>query len=116
MNKLVKYTFVIFLFLIVLKIVHFDNRPFKFEKYKTSREFTSALNNDFTGKNLTEVKGIMEASGAKCEITKHKIRCYYEKFNITEINYLCYESIMYSDVNNRIVKIKAWRGYDIAWP
>jgi hypothetical protein len=116
MHKCVKYTLLILLFLIVLKIVNFDNRPFKFEEYKTSSEFISALNNYFAGKNLTEVKGIMEASVAKCEITKHKIRCYYEKFNITQINYLCYESIMYSDDNNKIVKIKARRFYDLAWP
>ncbi|MBY0580104.1 MAG: hypothetical protein K2P53_00250 [Rickettsiales bacterium] len=116
MNKLVKYTFLILLFLIVLKIIHFDNKPFKFEEYKTSSEFTSALNDNFAGKNLKEVERIMEASCAKCEISKNKIRCYYEKFNITQINYLCYESIMYSDDNNKIVKIKARRFYDLAWP
>jgi|APCry1669189034_1035192.scaffolds.fasta_scaffold07591_3 hypothetical protein len=116
MNKLVKYTFLILLFLIVLKIIHFDNRPFKFEEYKTSSEFISALNNYFAGKNLTEVKGIMEASGAKCEIFENELSCDYEKFNITQINYLCYESIMYSDDNNKIVKIKARRFYDLAWP
>ncbi len=116
MNKFVKYTLLILLFLIVLKIVNFDNRPFKFEEYKTDNEFKSALNQYFAGKNLKEVERIMEASGAKCEITKNKIRCYYEKFNITQINYLCYESIMYSDDNDTIVKIKAWRGYDLAWP
>ena len=34
MNKLVKYTFLILLYLIVLKKKHFDNKPFKFEEYK----------------------------------------------------------------------------------
>jgi hypothetical protein len=116
MNKFVKYTLLILLFLIVLKIVNFDNRPFKFEEYKTDNEFKSALNQYFAGKNLMEVKGVMEASGAKCEISKHEISCDYEKFNITQINYLCYESIMYSDDNDTIVKIKAWRFYSIAWP
>jgi hypothetical protein len=116
MNKLVKYTFLILLFLIVLKIIHFDNKPFKFEEYKTSSEFTSALNDNFAGKNLKEVERIIEASGAKCEIFENELSCDYEKFNITQINYLCYESIMYSDDNDKITKIKAWRFYSIAWP
>ena len=105
-NKFVKYTFLTLLLLIVLKMVmgiQFDNRPFKFEEYKTNSEFTSALNNYFVEKNLKEVKRIMEASDAKCVITKNKISCNYEKFNITQINYLCYESIMYSDDNDKIV-------------
>lgn len=45
----------------------FDNRPFKFERYKDSKQLEIALKNKFpAGTNMDDVKLILEESGAKC--------------------------------------------------
>lgn len=52
----------------------FDNRPFKFENYKDSKQLEIALKNKFpAGTNMNDVKLILEESGAKCEdVSKDK--------------------------------------------
>ncbi|AIL64473.1 hypothetical protein NOVO_00310 [Rickettsiales bacterium Ac37b] len=63
-------------FLIVLAILIsyliakelFDNRPFKFEKYKTYEELNTALKKEFPlDSDMREVIKVLEESGAKCE-------------------------------------------------
>ncbi|AIL64471.1 hypothetical protein NOVO_00300 [Rickettsiales bacterium Ac37b] len=46
----------------------FDNRPFKFEKYKTYEELNTALKKEFPlDSDMREVIKVLEESGAKCE-------------------------------------------------
>ena len=45
----------------------FDNRPFKFEKYKTNEQLDEAAKLKFpVGSDLNYIKNILEKSGAKC--------------------------------------------------
>jgi hypothetical protein len=75
LKKLIKYLLALVIVLLIGKIVFkelFDNRPFKFEKYKTSEQLEAAAKLRFPiGSDLDLVVNDLEKSGADCYIYKH---------------------------------------------
>lgn len=96
MKKMLKYGFIVLILFAVIKIVAnklFDNRPFKFEKYRSSKSFDEAVNSKFIIGGIIEpyVK-ILEQSGAKC----HKFSSSDKKANYKTITSCEYNSSFFS--------------------
>jgi hypothetical protein len=69
-KKIIKYVFVGVIGLLIGKIIIpelFDNRPFKFEKYKTEEQLEKTIRFKFpVGSALDKIKSNLEQSGAEC--------------------------------------------------
>ena len=112
---------------IIIKIIVreiFDDRPFKFESYKTELKLEEAVRENFSeGSNLYEVVKILEKSGAKCSIDKsdeagyayiHKgaryiATCSYraDLFSLNPL--ITYRIILQTDENYKLIHSSAMR-------
>ena len=124
-SKIIKNITLVALAFIIIKIICgeiFDNRPFKFEKYRTSKELEEAVNFKFKiGSDIEEIRLILERSGAKCYSYKPKLHSY-ELINY-EIKVVCeYNTSFFSlypmeyyriglsgDKDNKLVKLGTHR-------
>lgn len=73
-RKMFEYLFAITFVLLVIKLILpelFDNRPFRFEKYKTSEQLEEAVKDKFPiGSDFDEVVSMLKKSAAKCYVYK----------------------------------------------
>ena len=80
----------------------FDNRPFKFEKYKTDEELEEAAKLRFpVGTKLDQISSELEKSGAKC----HSFKPSDQPDN--------YEIIMDCEYNTNLISLHFFERYGI---
>ena len=127
-KKTIKYVFFVLCVILIVKITikeMFDNRPFKFEKYKTEENLEEAVKVYFpVDSDLDRSILELEKSGARChniglDVTEHYkalVSCEYKTINFTKLNLLYYEIGLYADINRKLIKIDARRFYDVLWP
>lgn len=74
LNKVFKYLFVVVLVLLIGKLILpeiFDNRPFKFEKYKTDEQLEEAIKRRFpVGSDFNYAVSMFEKSSSECRLYK----------------------------------------------
>ncbi|MFV9875544.1 MAG: hypothetical protein AB8U25_04000 [Rickettsiales endosymbiont of Dermacentor nuttalli] len=67
----------------------FDNRPFKFEKYRIYEELNTALKKEFpVGSDIKKIISILEKSGARCKDRSHE-EVMKEEVEIYGLVYWC---------------------------
>ena len=76
MWQFTKYSFLDLLFIVISKIAIielFNNKPFKFEKYRTEEELERAVKDAFPiGSDLDKSIKLLEKSGAECNVFDDK--------------------------------------------
>lgn len=115
MRKFFKYTLLIII-LLICKINFqeiFDNRPFKFENFRTNEAFEEAVQKMFpVGSDLDASIKILEESGAKCQKLKSANKLSNDKIygdceyltNLLSVHSLeSYDVSLYVDEKNKIV-------------
>ncbi len=121
LKKLIKYLLALVVVLLIGKIVFkelFDNRPFKFEKYKTDEQLEEATRLKFpVGSDMNQVVYDLEKSGADCYRYKYsepekygvEIGCNYitSLFSLHPLE--AYGIGLYGDKNHKLVKLGAHR-------
>lgn len=121
-KKIIKYLFIGIVGILIGKIIFqgwFDYRPFKFEKYKTSKQFEAALKLKFhVGSDVDQVISLFKKSGAKCyELKSYEERedceilayCEYQASLFSLRSLEGYEAKMYVDKNRKLIELIAWK-------
>lgn len=120
-ERVIKYLFVVVIIILVGKIVFkelFDDRPFRFEEYKTDEQLEEAAKLKFpVGRDLDQIICDLEKSGADCDMRvpyqpkKYEIiaECRYmtSLFSLHPIEN--YEIWLYGDKSHKLGKLGARR-------
>ena len=104
-KKIIKYLILVILGLLIGKIIIqelFDNRPFKFEKYKTSEQLEETARLRFlVGSDLNQIRSDLEKSGAKCRTHKPSDKPINYKF------------VLYCEYNTSLLSLHPFERYKI---
>jgi hypothetical protein len=121
-KKMIIWTFIIFAIFAAWVIRELtDNRPVKFEKYKTSEELKAFLDKQYPiGSDAEKAFNDFKKSGTYCKNfsppnielnIKTLMRCVYSSGWLSLNPLVDYIIVLSSDHNNKIVKIECGKGY-----
>jgi len=128
MKKIYKYSFILVIIALISKMIAqelFDNRPFKFEKYRSYEALEGAAKANFLiGDNIDEMIKRLEKSGAECHIYKNadpsknyeiSATCEYEPDFFSFYPFEWYRIDLDGDKNNKLIGLESNRTAGFWW-
>ncbi len=121
-KRVMKYLLIGLIVLLIGKVVFqktFDDRPFKFEKYKSSEELEAAAKlKFFVGGDIDQIVSDLRKSSAKCfapkcygpcENFENRFHCRYQAGLFSLRPFDGYSVTVYLDKNRKLTKLTARR-------